>query len=911
MYVLSRFIACCIVYIAVVMPVHAVDFTPNMPCKGVTQGTPCKPTPTDEGEKREGECSITIAAPAGGGKEAESLTVRIPYLYVKLFDSGGTFFACRSKNGVTEFGDIPYNQFTYIGAGGRINACSVPDASIDGLKKLDLFLRKKKEDRGDQEYEGAKKILENAAKKQSVALVVNCRKFFGKYALASYTKTQDLEEQQQALADVQARMKSLGCVETKKSWFGSESATYIKRGDCETYKQTEDVTKSRIDTIKQDLAREKRTEDASVRHTCFTVPVDASKAEKDTISCQRVADICASVDKAAAEALRKTCGSTADKKPPAPLSAEDKALCEKSDGIAGDSQSPCYCLGSKKYDTKTKQCIGPGATFTPDKKRVCKKGETAPDCASPQECAVTDTKVQHCAQQQKMYSEQTCGCVSRQPTPPDGPGYPGPGREVSSYPGAAVCMRAYDEAFAAERSRAQNNSGVFGNITSFFSGSSSNTYVPPGCEDSARAGRESGQRYAQSVAQQAARQQALQRAQQQAQQAQQAQQSAQQAAQYASQVPQLTCAGVKVDKDTIAPGQQALIRFSIPNATQFELRGGPGTVSAAGATVRPKETTTYYIVGTNPQMIQAVQNAAAYAQQAQQYSTYDMANYVNPNYGQSYTDSSVTAQGVSTETNGVVGPGRGMCGPITITVQADAAQSSSKTDDASLNTELTNAQKKAFSSSKPTLRCPTSVAPGGAANILWSCPDDPANPDGQVVAVAAAVHLDGTPLTDAERIMVRADGSLLKELPSDGAKRVYPDSDIQYGVVCKNAARVRTATAKCVVTVGTRARTTQSTSATRVSSVSSGSLAAPAGTVSITATPLTISVRKQQQTTVQWRAPAEYSCSVHGPSGYTSTLSNGAVSGTSNEVGELTFTLVCNEGSANEIQKQVTIQAID
>jgi hypothetical protein len=75
---------------------------------------------------------------------------------------------------------------------------------------------------------------------------------------------------------------------------------------------------------------------------------------------------------------------------------------------------------------------------------------------------------------------------------------------------------------------------------------------------------------------------------------------------------------VKADKDTIAPGQQTVIRFSIPNATQYELRGGAGTVSASGAVVKPTETSTYYIVGTNPQMQAVAQRGGVYATQGVQ-----------------------------------------------------------------------------------------------------------------------------------------------------------------------------------------------------------------------------------------------------------------------------------------------------
>jgi hypothetical protein len=470
-------------------------------------------------------------------------------------------------------------------------------------------------------------------------------------------------------------------------------------------------------------------------------------------------------------------------------------------------------------------------------------------------------------------------------------------------------MRAYDEAFAAEKKKgaAGASGGGFdmSSLTNMFGGGGGNAAptVPAGCEDAARAGKDSAQKSNQSAAQEAARQKAQQQAQQQAQQA--AQQAA---AQQRPPVPPLVCSGFKADKETVEPGKQVTIKFAIPNATAYELRGGAGSVSAQGAVVKPTESTTYYIVGTNAQMVAQAQQQGAQAQQGQQnqsgqYLDGSQYAYQPGSFGQTGAGGTGTAgqqQGT---------PGQGTCGPITINVETKKIVAPTQGDEKNLDSLLGASSAIAFKNLKPTLKCPVTVVRGKAANILWSCPDDTANPDAKVRSVSASVAEDGSALADVEKLQTNG--------IQDGAKRVYPDSSVEYGLVCKNEKSVRTKVAKCFVEViepgrsSSRAVRAGETSAARVSTMAQKPVAVQKKNVTIDARPKVISVSKKEQVTVKWSAPASYDCVVHGPSGYVNMQQSGSVTGGSDEPGMLDFDIMCNEGADNEAKERVSVSAVE
>jgi hypothetical protein len=148
-------------------------------------------------------------------------------------------------------------------------------------------------------------------------------------------------------------------------------------------------------------------------------------------------------------------------------------------------------------------------------------------------------------------------------------------------------------------------------------------------------------------------------------------------------------------------------------------------------------------------------------------------------------------------------PGQGTCGPVTITVQPkkDTKDTTKDTD----VPEVTKDASTVFKNLKPELTCPSSIVLGKAATILWSCPEDPDNRDGKVVSVAATVRTDRTTPQDRERLNTK--GSTLDSardgLP-EGSYKTYPEGDIEYGVVCKNARNVRSKVAKCAIEVDGR-----------------------------------------------------------------------------------------------------------
>ena len=343
-------------------------------------------------------------------------------------------------------------------------------------------------------------------------------------------------------------------------------------------------------------------------------------------------------------------------------------------------------------------------------------------------------------------------------------------------------------------------------------------------------------------------------------------------------MPAPYCAGINVNKREITEGEQVTIQWNIPYAIRYELRGGSGNINGSSATVRPKETTAYSVVGYG--IPGAGQNTmfGQYGSTGQQtLGQYDTGmtldgTALNGGYQQSgyYQQQYPTAQ-----QQGCGIPGAACCGPVTVTVKPKKiiTQDVVVSDD-----DEEEEVEEQYEDSKPEIRCsPKDIEEGKNATIVWSCPDDSRR------ATSLAKHLNGTPLAETESFYV--------EGKTSGSVKVYPQSSTIYAVRCISTKGKRSATSSCTVRVNPRSVPQRTTPTRRIPVTTNADMK-----LSIVAEPQKISVGNQE-VTVSWRTAGVDSCTVVGPNGFKQDTTEGKISGTSDKPGPLTFTLTCKKGS--------------
>lgn len=334
-------------------------------------------------------------------------------------------------------------------------------------------------------------------------------------------------------------------------------------------------------------------------------------------------------------------------------------------------------------------------------------------------------------------------------------------------------------------------------------------------------------------------------------------------------MPAPYCAGINANKQQITEGEQVTIQWNIPYAIRYELRGGSGNINGSSATVRPKETTAYSVVGYG--IPGAGQNTG--------YGQYDTGSYLDGGFGsQQYGYQQYNPYQTPQSQQQSCGiPGAACCGPITITVQPKKAI----TRDVVVDDEEEEEEEERYEDTTPEIRCsPKDVEEGKNATIVWSCPDDSRR------ATSLAKHQNGTPLAETESFYV--------EGKTAGSMKVYPQSSTVYAVRCISPKGKRSETSSCTVRVHPRAVPQRTIPAKRPSVPVSS-----AGTdmkLSIVAEPAKISVGNQE-VTISWRTANVDTCTVVGPNGFKQDTTEGKVSGTSDKAGPLTFTLTCKKGS--------------
>jgi hypothetical protein len=344
-------------------------------------------------------------------------------------------------------------------------------------------------------------------------------------------------------------------------------------------------------------------------------------------------------------------------------------------------------------------------------------------------------------------------------------------------------------------------------------------------------------------------------------------------------VPAPYCAGINAERTEITAGQSVLIRFSMPFAYSYELRGGPGTVQAGGAVVKPTETTTYFVIGTG-------------APGAGQISMQQGFGFDQYSYQQQMMQQQQQAGGQQCQAQ----LGQACCGPVTITVNPAAKATSPEV--------IEDEPDNSFKEETPEMTCaPEALTRGRSVTVLWKCPE------GSVRSVGRAAHRDGSILTSEE--------SFTTDRKTTGkSKKLYPDKSTEYTVYCINDRGQKSQVASCRASIVTAAakqlaqpatkKTTTPTKTTAASSESANALR-----MSITASPMTIQSGSGQEVHIEWKSLNAKTCKVEGPSGYIKeNTTNDSVDGSADSAGDLEFVFTCTpkDGGPPQ-QKKVNVVA--